>query len=74
MGTEGSEVEILRGIDFNKFRFDVITTEHNFDYKRRNQIDEILLQNGYHRVLDHISGFDAWYVHESIRSNELSWV
>jgi FkbM family methyltransferase len=73
LDTEGSEVDILLGIDFNKFRFNVMTIEHNYDYKRLNQIDEILLPNGYHRVLRHISGFDAWYIHESIRSDELEW-
>ncbi len=68
LDTEGSEVDILKGIDFNKFRFYVMTIEHNYDYKRRDQIDKILLPNGYYRVFDHISGIDSWYVHESIRS------
>jgi FkbM family methyltransferase len=59
--TEGSEFEILRNFDFNKYSFRVITCEHNFTPKRE-QIHELLAKNGYERKLETLSQWDDWYV------------
>jgi FkbM family methyltransferase len=59
--TEGSEYEILRTFDFDKYRFKVITCEHNHE-PRREQIFSQLTANGYVRKFEKISNCDDWYV------------
>ncbi len=63
--TEGSEWEILQAFDFTKFTFRVITCEHNYTTKR-GKIHALLTKHGYRRVLEPLSGFDDWYIHESV--------
>lgn len=62
--TEGSEFLILRAHDFGKFIFRFISCEHNFT-ESRNQIFDLLISNGYHRVLVSASRWDDWYIHDS---------
>ena len=45
--TEGSELKILEGIDFNKYSFGYINIEHNYKEPRRKNMKKILLKNGY---------------------------
>jgi FkbM family methyltransferase len=59
--TEGSELEILKELDFNRYNFTVITCEHNFGHDRE-KIYELLSRNGYIRLYEKISLFDDWYV------------
>lgn len=59
--TEGSEYDILRHFDFDRFAFRVITCEHNFT-SNRARIHALLTGRGYRRVLEEFSGFDDWYV------------
>jgi len=59
--TEGSEFEILNAFDFGKYRFKIITCEHNFT-PMRHKIYRLLTKNGYKRKLTHLSSFDDWYV------------
>ena len=59
--TEGSELSILENFDFSRFRFRVITCEHNFT-RNRDDIYRLLVSKGYIRVLENISEFDDWYV------------
>jgi FkbM family methyltransferase len=59
--TEGSEFEILSGFDFSKYRFRVITCEHNLT-RQREKIFALLTENGYVRKLEELSGVDDWYV------------
>lgn len=59
--TEGSEYEILRTFDFDKYKFKVITCEHNFT-KQRDELFSLLTENGYVRKLEGLSDFDDWYV------------
>ena len=59
--TEGSELEILQAFDFGKYRFRVITCEHNFT-PARQEIQRLLSSNGYVRKFESISQFDDWYV------------
>lgn len=51
--TEGSELEVFKGIDFRRYKFGLITFEHNFDWVKRESISTILLDNGY-------SLYEAW--------------
>lgn len=67
--TEGSEYHILKEFDFTKFRFEFISCEHNFT-KSREQIRELLEEKGYVRILNGMSLFDDWYVHESLAASK----
>jgi hypothetical protein len=59
--TEGSEYEILKTFDFNKFSFGIITVEHNYTLQRE-LIFELLTNNGYKRKYENVSEFEDWYV------------
>ena len=59
--TEGSEYEILKSVDFEKYTFSVITCEHNFA-PQRELIYELLTSHGYRRLYEEVSEFDDWYV------------
>jgi len=59
--TEGSEYEILRNFEFNKYQFRVITCEHNYG-PGREEIFALLTGHGYVRKFEELSTFDDWYV------------
>ncbi len=63
--TEGSEFEILRDFNFDKYIFGFITCEHNFT-STRQQVADLLSSKGYTRVFEHMSLFDDWYIHCSL--------
>jgi len=63
--TEGSELDILSAFDFNEYRFNCITIEHNFT-ENREKLKFLLAQNGYKRVFEHLSKWDDWYIAESL--------
>ncbi|WP_298343691.1 FkbM family methyltransferase [uncultured Algibacter sp.] len=58
--TEGSELVILEGFDFTKYKFRSITVEHNFS-KNRSGIYKLLTNAGYERVFEDFSSYDDWY-------------
>jgi FkbM family methyltransferase len=47
LDTEGSELEILKGIDFEKYKIGYIDIEHNFEEPRRTNMKELLISKGY---------------------------
>ncbi len=59
--TEGSEGEILSSFDFDRYKFRLITCEHNFSSERET-IYSLLTKNGYERKYEAFSDFDDWYV------------
>ncbi len=59
--TEGSEYEILKAFNFEKYSIKIITVEHNFT-ANRSLIYSLLSDRGYIRVFDKISLFDDWYI------------
>ncbi|MFC3616395.1 FkbM family methyltransferase [Lutimaribacter marinistellae] len=59
--TEGSELDILTAVDFDKWSFGAMTIEHNFQ-PQRQPIHALLTEKGYVRVLEDCSQFDDWYV------------
>lgn len=60
LDTEGSELEILQGLDFEKHDIRCITCEHNFS-PRRDQIYRLLTGYGYVRKYEKFSSFDDWF-------------
>jgi FkbM family methyltransferase len=63
--TEGSELSILEPLDFTKWKFRVITVEHNFTNQRK-LIHDLLVLNGYVRVCEDASRFDDWYLNKEL--------
>lgn len=59
--TEGSEFLILSNLDFSKWKFQVITVEHNYT-EQRIEIYDLLTSKGYRRVCQEVSQFDDWYL------------
>lgn len=59
--TEGSEFVILENFDFSRYKFRVITVEHNYT-AMREQIFNLLRSNGYSRVHQEYSLYDDWYI------------
>lgn len=63
--TEGSEFDILRDFDFDKYNISTITCEHNFTATRK-EIRSLLFDNGYINKFEEISNFDDWYVRKTL--------
>jgi FkbM family methyltransferase len=64
--TEGSEYEILKTLNFEKYSFELITVEHNFT-SNEFLIEELLTKHGYLRILREISGGDSWYIAAEVK-------
>jgi FkbM family methyltransferase len=63
LDTEGTELEILKGVDFTKYTFGLIDLEHNYIEPRRTQINELLTSNGYIYIGE--NHWDDCYKHSS---------
>ena len=57
--TEGTEYQILKDFNFNRFSFGFIAVELSQNIA---EIDDLLTRNGYTRVLSNLSRCDGWYV------------
>ena len=64
LDTEGSEYEILKTFNFDKYTFGLIDVEHNFIEPRRTHIKDLLLENGYIYLGE--NKWDDMYKHNSI--------
>jgi FkbM family methyltransferase len=64
LDTEGSEFEILKNFDFEKYTFGLIDVEHNYNEPRRTDIKNLLLSNGY--IYKGENQWDDMYKHNSI--------
>ena len=60
--TEGTEYNIIKNINFNKWKIRIFTIEHNFNTANRNKIYNILTKNNYKRFHSNISYMDDWYI------------
>ena len=63
---EGAEVELLKGFDF-KTHINVISIEHNYNIKNREEIYKILKQNNFKRLGENFSMYDDYYVNNNIK-------
>lgn len=64
LDTEGSEYEILKTFNFEKYTFGLIDVEHNYVEPRRSKIKELLLSKGY--IYTGPNQFDDMYKHNSV--------
>ena len=64
LDTEGSELEILKSVDLQKYTFGLIDVERNYVEPRRTQIRNLLTSNGYDYIRE--NHFDDSYKHKSI--------
>ena len=64
LDTEGSEFEILKNFDFEKYTFGLIDVEHNYVEPRRTMIKNLLVSKGYIYIGE--NNWDDKYKHNSI--------
>lgn len=62
--TEGSELQILEGFDFARWRCRLITVEHAGEEAKREGIFRLLTSHGYSRWFPDYSRWDDWYVRQ----------
>jgi FkbM family methyltransferase len=71
LDTEGSEIDILKGLDLSIYQVGLFCIEHNDRPGFVKGLDDILLPHGYRRIMPTTSAYDAWYVHFSLNSKFL---
>jgi FkbM family methyltransferase len=64
LDTEGSEFEILKSVNFQKYTFGLIDVEHNYIEPRRTEIKNLLISNDY--IYKGENKWDDCYKHKSI--------
>jgi FkbM family methyltransferase len=64
--TEGSELNVFRGLDLSIFSFKVITVERAEDLEKGMIIKTMLEDHGYHHVFKGETFWDDWYLHEQL--------
>ena len=69
LDTEGSELEILKSVDFQKYTFGLIDVEHNYVEPRRTQIRDLLTSNGYDYIRS--NKFDDCYKHNTVTTSNI---
>ena len=62
--TEGNEYEILKNFNFQRYKVNIFTVEHNFNLKKRKKIRNLLKKNGYKNIFKFLSYMDDWYILE----------
>jgi FkbM family methyltransferase len=60
--TEGSEYEILKNFDFNKYAPKIIIVEHNFDPIKSKQLKELMESHNYQNVFPDLTAYDYFFV------------
>ena len=60
--TEGSELEVLQGLDLNHHNVRFLTIEHNFEENKKEAIQAYLAPFGFRTVLEAFSHMDIWLV------------
>ena len=65
---EGAELNVLTSIDFNKYKFGLITIENNCGY---HKLKEFMADKGYKIFID--LGVDIFFIPEYVRIGEYWW-
>lgn len=60
--TEGSELEVLKGLDFERYRVDFLSVEHNFVGDKRSALRRHMQSAGYRCVSTAASFWDDWFI------------
>ena len=68
---EGAELEVLRGLSFDKYQVEAFTIEHNWEEPKREDIRQLLESKGYTRVRSW--GADDWYRLHPTYKFKLDW-
>jgi FkbM family methyltransferase len=68
--TEGSEFEILKDFNFERWRFDFVSVEHNY-MENRSKIQKLMEDNNYQQILPELSIHDDWYIHRTLNVAKL---
>ena len=63
LDTEGTELEILKSVNFNQYIFLYINVEHNYTEPKRTEIRKLLEQNNY--IYKGENSFDDDYIHKN---------
>ena len=71
LDTEGSERDILDGLNLDKYQIGLFCIEHNQRPGALADFDALLLPRGYRRILPLVSNYDAFYLHKSVISDHL---
>jgi FkbM family methyltransferase len=58
--TEGSEMEVLTGIDFGRWDVRFMTVEHNYVRGKKEAVASFLAPHGFRPVLEEFSCMDVW--------------
>jgi FkbM family methyltransferase len=58
--TEGSELDIVEGFDFERWDVHLFSIEHNMS-RQEGALDKLMRGRGYERRFQPYSGIDAWY-------------
>lgn len=66
LDTEGSEYEILRVHDFEKYRLLLVTIEHNRVEAKKKKLRELMLGKGYRIEERNTWDIEDWFIHESV--------
>ena len=64
LDTEGSELDILMGHDFTKYRLLAVTVEHNGVIQKRDAVRNLMKEHGY--CVDQMSEIEDWFNHKEI--------
>ena len=65
LDVEGAEFDILQTFDFKQTTIKCLTVEHNWSGSRL-LLHDLLSDNGFVRVFEHLSQWDDWYVQRSV--------
>jgi FkbM family methyltransferase len=66
--TEGTEFEVLEGLNFQMFNFKVVTVEIAGDVDKGLKIKKFLEDNGFRQVFEGKTFWDDWYLHQTLYS------
>jgi FkbM family methyltransferase len=61
--TEGDEYNIIKNLNFDRYKPRVITIEHNYETIKRKNIYNFLIKKNYKRIHKDISRWDDWYIY-----------
>jgi FkbM family methyltransferase len=64
LDTEGSELDVLAGLDLDEYNVQFLVIEHNGDLNKKRSIDAHLSKYGYREVCPEVSCIDSWMVRD----------